>query len=272
VVLLQKNRPLIEEMLPHIFWLVRVKIHWPGAAGAVDSLVEAVGRLWGNFLFPFETDTSMDWRLRDVFVESVPYFLTQACQRLFVLISHGLAETTNRAFRRGINGTIVEVFTRIRPLDSLLQAHNASHIARPPQVDIVAPLAVWRREEPRALPPIEDLRSLCEMPRRKRPRRTTWAIAGISTLVGASTHRKQVPFEHNSEMVVQYPRDGEADWTTKLPPPPTRAPDRVQPHIRELRSGGRSTLYRFRRRNLCSEYLTMKREFARREHECRPSH
>jgi hypothetical protein len=55
--------------------------------------------------------------------------------------------------------------------------------------------------------PVENHKSLIEIPRRKRPRSTAWTISGISTLVSVATHRKAVPFEHNSSIVA----DGEAD-------------------------------------------------------------
>jgi hypothetical protein len=262
--LLEQNRALVAGLVAQLFWVVHVQLHRPGEGALAERLLCAVGRAWGNFLFPFETDTAVDGRVRDLFVECVPYFVTQCAQHLFVLISRGLPETTTRAFRLRVCARLVRIFTMVEPLESLLQAKLASFFARPPQVDIVSAQPPAKPLETRTLLPAEDLATLITIPRRKRPRSTVWTISAISTLVSASTHRKAVPFEHNSTIVVQYPKDGEADWTTELPP--LLPMDLPQSRTLTFESydpakDSRSLLYRSRRPMLCDDYFKMKRDF-----------
>lgn len=268
--LLQKNRPIIEQMLPDIFWVLHLKMHRPHETKTINELITKVGRIWGNFLFPFETDAQMDHRVRDAFVDSIPYFMTQCCQHIFVLISRGMPETTKKEFRMCVCATIVELFTRIQPLESLLQTKLASYFARPPQVDIISPSQQNKQQEFRTLLPVENLKSLIEIPRRKRPRSSMWSVAGISSLITASTHRKTVPFQRNSEIVVQYPKDGESDWTSDLPP----LLPKDQPAATSLTfenynpdQDSRSLLYRSRRPNLCEDYMKVKEKFQVKEAE-----
>jgi hypothetical protein len=87
----------------------------------IQTLPNTIGRLWGNFLFPFETDTAVDGRVRDLFVDCIPYFMTQRILYMFVLISAGLPETTTRRFRMQVCGKLVKIFTMIEPLESLLR-------------------------------------------------------------------------------------------------------------------------------------------------------
>jgi hypothetical protein len=190
--------------------------------------------------------------------------MTQCIQHIFVLISKGLPETTTRDFRMLVCATLVKLFTMIDPLESLLQSKLASYFLRPPQVDIVAAQPATQSVHTRTLLPVEDLHSLIEIPRRKRPRSSVWTISAISTLVSASTHRRMVPFEHNSSIVVQYPKDGESDWTTDLPPLlPAQSAEARQLTFEDYdpAKDSRSLLYRSRRPALCDDYFGMRREF-----------
>jgi hypothetical protein len=270
--LLEQNRDLITNLLTNLFWIIHLQMHRPSETDLIDRLLTFVGRLWGNFLFPFETDTSIDGRVRDLFVDCIPYFMTQCAQHMFVLISKGLPETTTRQFRMQVCGKLVKIFTMIEPLESLLQSTLVSYFARPPQVDIVSAQPAVKPQEVRTLLPVEDLKTLITIPRRKRPRSTVWTISAISTLVSASTHRKAVPFEHNSTIVVQYPKDGEADWTTELPPllPADRPPSRTLTfESYDPGKDSRSLLYRSRRPMLCDDYFKMKQEFEVQNQEAR---
>jgi hypothetical protein len=261
---LKENRPLLERLLSQLFWIVHFSLHRPSEAQTLQSLLTAVGRQWGAFLFPLETDTRVDPGVRDLFVDCIPYFMTQCIQHIFVLISKGLPETTTRDFRMLVCATLVKLFTMIDPLESLLQSKLGSYFSRPPQVDIVAAQPAAQSVHARTLLPVEDLHSLIEIPRRERPRSSIWTISAISTLVSASTHRRMVPFEHNASIVVQYPKDGESDWTTELPPLlPAEHVEAGQLTFEgyEPAKDSRSLLYRSRRPALCDDYVRMKREF-----------
>jgi hypothetical protein len=159
---------------------------------------------------------------------------------------------------------LVKLFTMIEPLESMLQSKLASYFQRPPQVEFEAATPTAKPSEARTLLPSEDVLTLIEIPRRKRPRSSVWSTSGISTLVSTSTHRKMVPFEHNSSIVVQYPKDGESDWTTELPPLlPAETPARQTLTFGnyEPEKESRSLLYRSRRPALCDDYWRMKHEF-----------
>jgi hypothetical protein len=261
---LDAHRPLMKELLGHLFWVVHLNLHDPTEPEILDSLLGIVGPRWGHFLFPFGTDTTIDGRVRDLFVDCVPYFMAQCIHHIFVLLSRGLPETTTRRFRMRVCADLVKLFTMIEPLESLLQSKLASYFQRPPQVEFDAAAPVVKASEVRTLLPSEDVRTLIEIPRRKRPRSSVWSTSGISTLVSTSTHRKMVPFEHNSSVVVQYPKDGEADWTTELPPLlPAEGPARQTLTFANYgpEKESRSLLHRSRRPALCDDYWRMKHDF-----------
>ena len=270
--LLQNNVEALDQLMPDVFWLVHLKMHRPHERDNILNLMEKVGKLWGGFLFPVETDSKLDYRVRDSFVDCLPYVFTQACQYIFVLITHGLPETTNRAFRMRLCRAVVELFTRVHPLESLLQSKLASYYTRPPQVDVVPMEQKPVREKPRILLPTEDLSTLIEIPHRKRPRGARFPITGVSDLMAESTGKKVIPYEPDNDILVQYPRDGESDWTTDLPP---LLPGEVDPEANmtfetyDPNKETRSLLYRSRRPNLCNQYLKLKEDFLKEEEDAR---
>lgn len=272
LLLLRKNAELIDELLPHVFWLAHLKMHRPEERDNIAHLKDTVGKLWGNFLFPFETDARLDSRVRDTFVDCIPYLFTQSCQYIFVLVTHGMPQTTNRTFRMKLCRTLVETFTRIQPLESMIQSKLGSFYTRPPQVDVVPMEERPKREEVRTMLPIEDLSTLIEIPRRKRPRGCRFPISGVSDFVAESMGKSIIPFEPDNEILVQYPKDGESDWTTDLPP---LLPGDVDPEANltfenyNPNTETRSLLYRSRRPNLCNEYLKLKQDFLKEEEETR---
>jgi hypothetical protein len=75
--LLQKHRDVIRHLLSQIFWLAHLKMHRPSDLEIIDEIETSTGKFWGNFLFPLETDMSLDGRVRDIFVECIPYLMTQ---------------------------------------------------------------------------------------------------------------------------------------------------------------------------------------------------
>ncbi|OHS92883.1 hypothetical protein TRFO_12261 [Tritrichomonas foetus] len=233
-----------------------------------EELQVEVGTAWGRFLFPFETNNSLSSSLRDAFVNCIPYFYTQTIQHLFILLLDGSPPTAFRPFRMKICATLVKIFTQIEPLESLLLINLGFYFKTSPQVDLSSSSEPEKQkfEEPSTtFLPEENLDTLIEMPHRKRPINKSWNISGISNLVSESTHRKSVPYEHNSKIVIQYPKDGEKDWTNELPPllPEQKSPAALyKKDSYDPNKETRSLLYRSRRPEIIFDYNKMKKEFA----------
>lgn len=267
--LLSKHRSFFVDNLTPIFWLTHLQINRPNQTSDIRELRAVVGSAWGRFLFPFETDSSINTTVRDSFTNSIPYFFTQCVQHLFILILNGGTPSTLQTFRMELCANLVKTFTQVEPLESLLSISLSFYFRSSPEYVINSTDQPEKQkfvEPPSSLLPEEDLTTLIEMPRRKRPRSTSWNAAGISSLISESTHRTAVPYEHNSKIVIQYPRDGEKDWTTDLPPllpvPSSTSSTRCTKEDYNPNKETRSLLYRSRRPEILFDYNKMKKDFA----------
>lgn len=265
--LLSMNRHFLLDLLPSIFWLTHLEINKPDDNKNIKRLRSQAGTIWGKFLFPFETDSSLSPSLRDSFINCIPYFYSQCIHHLFILILDGNPPSTQRSFRLKICSRVVKTFTHIEPLESLLHVNLSFYFRVTPQVDLKSNGEQEKQkfeEPPSSLLPEEDLNTLIEMPHRKRPRSTTWNISGISELISKSSNRTSIPFEHKSNIVVQYPKDGEKDWTTELPP---LLPNSSKPTVSYTKNNydpnqeTRSLLFRSRRPEIILDYTKMKRDY-----------
>ena len=266
--LLRQNRTFLEQLFPQIFWFVHLTILDPSKyKDDIVNLQKNIGSAWGKFLFPFEANPSIPTQIRDSFISCIPYFYTQCIQHVYILFMNGNNPSMQKSFRMKICSILVKSFTQVEPLESLLLVNLGFYFKTLPQVDVPPPKEQENMnsdETAISFLPRENLKTLIEMPHRKRPVNTKWNITGLTDLVAESTHRKTVPYEHKSKIVVQYPKDGEQDWTTDLPP---LLPDINKVERRLTRanydpnSETRSLLYRSRRPDILSEYHKMKKDF-----------
>ncbi|EAY20838.1 hypothetical protein TVAG_436620 [Trichomonas vaginalis G3] len=271
------NKDFLVKLLTELFWLIQVTLY-PGDPAQLEKYQKSVGKLWTNFIFPLETHN----KDRDFFFDSFPYFATQTIQRLYINLSHANPETTNGTFRLKLCSTIVRLFTSMTPLESQLGNNLTRYFSKPPEAYIED---TDSNREPEILDtkestdaddiitdvklPVEDLKTLTKMQRRKRPISKQINMAGVSSLISAATNHRSVPFEHDAQIVIQYPKN-ELDWTINLPPllPPPRPPlpTGVNDRARRTREYNpmaepRSYLHRSLRPNICDSITEMKNSF-----------
>ena len=204
--LLLSHKSFFSDLLTPIFWLTHLQINRKNQTHDIRELRSVVGTAWGRFLFPFDTDSSLSSIFRDSFTNSIPYFFTQCVQHLFIIVLNGNTPSTLQTYRMEICADLVKTFTQLEPLESLLSVSLAFYFRTSPEYQINTsdqPEKQKFEEPPSSLLPEEDLTTLIEMPRRKRPRSTSWNAAGISSLISESTNRTSVPYEHNSKIVIQ---------------------------------------------------------------------
>lgn len=216
--LLETNSEFIHQLMPHLFWLVHQRKYHQNCKPKIEHLTNIIGKMWFHFCFPFETDTTLDSRVRDIFFNAIPYFCTQAIQHIYILITHGNPSTTSKAFRMSVCGIVVNIFTTITPLQSQIEKKLANAFKRPPPAELPDNPRKKNDDGQDVLLPVEDLTTLIEVEHRKRPIDSEWNLASISTLFQISTKRRTVPLEHDFKISIQYPQDDETDWTTALPP------------------------------------------------------
>lgn len=262
------NMEFLKTIFPPLFWLIHTHIFHPQEVDVINYLTNAVGAMWGQFIFPLETSVEIDSKVRDIFYHCFPYFVTQAIQQIYIQLTHSNPQVVYKSFRMDVCSTAVEIFTHIRPLKSQLQDRLGLYFLKPPPADI--PERFLKKESDNLYDktvtlPTEDLTTLIEMQHRVRPVSSSWNMAGLSSLMSAATHHRSLPFEHDAQIVVQYPQNGEADWTTQLPPllPSSEAtdPDALKFDKYNPQADPRSLLQRSRRPFLCNQIDELKKEF-----------
>lgn len=271
------NKEFLVNLLTELFWLIQVSLYSDDKQ-LIEKHEKIVGKLWTHFIFPLETYN----KDRDFFFDSFPYFATQTIQRIYINITHANSDTTNSAFRIKLCAFIVKIFTSMTPLESQLGNNLTKYFSKPPEAYIDdtesnrEPEIIDTKEAADADDiitdvklPFEDLKTLTKMQRRKRPISKQINMAGVSALISAATNHRSVPFEHDAQIVIQYPKS-ESDWTTNLPPllPPARPPlpTGVNERARRTREYNpmaepRSYLHRSLRPNICDSITEMKNTF-----------
>lgn len=266
--LLVANRPFFECIIEDLFWLVHMRIFHPDCQKEIRFLVKKLGSLWGHFCYPFETDTRLNSTVRDNFFGCIPYFYTQAIQHMYIKISHGNPSTTSKHFRLTVCSHVVVVFTSINLLESQLEEKLGSFFEKAPPTEEFDHENEQTKDDENSkttLIPTEDISTLIEMQRRKRPKNYHWSMSGMSPLISSSTKRRTLPYEYDSKILIQYPADGESDWTTQLPPllPPAVNIEHHDLSIENYdpKKEPRSLLQRSRRPFLSNRLTTLKAQF-----------
>lgn len=268
--LLAANRLFIEAIIEDLFWLVQTRIFHPEDKKEIKHLVKKIGYLWGHFCYPFEADTKLNPTVREIFFDCIPYFYTQAIQHIYIKMSHGNPSTTSKHFRLTVCSHVVSIFTSINRLESQLEEKLGSFFEKAPPTEEFDNEKEQKTDEENfktSLIPEEDVSTLIEMQRRKRPKNYHWSMSGMSPLISSSTNRRTLPYEYDSKILIQYPANGEADWTTQLPP---LLPPAVNVNSQDLTIDNydpmkepRSLLQRSRRPFLANQLKTLKAKFRR---------
>lgn len=262
------NRQFFEDLFLPLFWLTHTMIYHPDSKKDIQHLKQTIGTSWGHFCFPFETDRKLNPQIRDIFFDAIPYFYTQAIQHAYIKLSHGNPEITAKHFRMKICSTLVFLFTSINRVESHIDKRLRTFFEKPP------PAEEFDREIPKPEEPVkstfipkEDLSTLIEVQRRKKPRSTHWDLSGISPFISASTNRRKLPYEHDQEILIQYPPEDETEWTTKLPP---LLPPEITTQVKDMsidkynpNNETRSLLQRSRRPFLANQIAVLKNQFAK---------
>ncbi|OHT09930.1 hypothetical protein TRFO_21015 [Tritrichomonas foetus] len=266
--LFKANRPFIEGIFNDVFWLTHLNLFYPTSTREMKFITKKIGKIWEQFCFPFETDTKLDPDIREIFFDAIPYFFTQSIQHTYIKLSHGNPNTTSKQFRLKVCSIVVIIFTSIHRIDSLLEERLGSFFEKAPPTDaydnIIEPKKDDDNEEISTMIPYEDLSTLIEMTRRKRPINSRWNMSGMSSLISSATNRKTLPYEHDSRILVQYPPENDADWV-KLPPllPPQPKNEKIDLTIDKYdpMKEPRSLLQRSRRPFLASHITYLKSQF-----------
>lgn len=267
--LLQKSTPFIKDVLSQLFWIVQLNIYHPEDDDVIRMLTKDMSNMWLKFCFPLQTGNEVESKVIDRFFFCFPYFMTQALQDIFIRITFGHPSVMERSFRMKVCSLVVQIFSGVQPIDTLLKTRLGSFFHKPPQADI--PEVPKQRKEPEdVLLPIEDIDTLIDMHRRKRPCDTTWRIGHISPLFAESTKRETIPFTHDACLHVQLPQGGEDDWTINLPPLLPKIPKRqVIGSVQDYHPNNetRSLLNRARRPALMPDHKSVVNEFKHNEKE-----
>lgn len=291
--LYEDNKMFFIDFFNDLFWLVQMKMFHSDSTADVTKYNSIVGKKWTNFIFPLEVSDGNNM----YFLNSFPYFATQAIQNMYMNITHGNVETKDKKFRMQLCSILVNIFTSLTPLESQISKNLTEFFSSPPEYrdsDEIERKSDTQEDNPLGKEqlqdaediitdvklPVEDLKTLTKMQRRRRPISKKLNMTGVSSLVSAATNHRSVPFEHDAQIVIQYPAGGESDWLENLPPllPPPRQPLPTGPDDRARRtkeynpmSEPRSYLHRSLRPNICDSIKEMKEQFQRDE-ESREAH
>lgn len=288
----RNNSEFLIVFLGELFRLVHASIY--NKKSLINKYNIVVGKSWANFSFPLTTSNTPT-KVRDSFFNSFPYFATHAIHKFCIFISKDDPQVLTQSFRMSVCKTIVKAFTSLSPLESQLLSTLQKYFFEEPDLFYDEKEIENSKDNKDGLDnqlgdddsdiltdvqlPVEDLSTLTEIQKRKKPKNSGLHMTGISTLMSLATNHRSVPFEHDAYMVIQYPEGGEADWTSDLPPllPPLKNNDKVLDSKSEVSSvvatttkrnkeynpmnESRSLLHRSRRPNICDKVYQLKKQF-----------
>lgn len=271
--MLQSSLPFVEQLLKPVFWLIHLSLFFPECTHEIKKLNGIVSRMWHDFLFPLRTNNSKDNKDQqaiDKMIQAMTYFMTQALQDIFQRILCGHPESMAREFRMKLCAMIVHLFSGVKPIDSLLKSRLAFFFQFPPRADIPdRPEVVDDDYYEKVTLPMEDLDTLIQIPRRLRPIGNHWRVAALAPLLATCMKRETLPLTRDATLIIQMPQNGEADWTTDLPP--------LLPHIQQQKEvtvenynpmgENRSLMHRSVRPNIVPDYKKDKTTFMKKERE-----
>lgn len=264
--ILKNNISMLKELITPLFWIVQLKVTFPEQKKDIQYLEIKVSRIYREFCYKFQTNETIKSKVVDQFIYCLPYFFTQAIQDIFIRLLHGNPSCMDRDFRMKVCSILVELFTGIKPVDSLLKARLSFYFIRPPDADIPESNKNNQEEElcPSVSIPIEDLSTLVDLPKRQRPIAYPWHSSSVSPFIAKGLNRPVIPYMQDSVLHLTLPKNGEDDWKSELPPLLSNSND--QSEVKSIENydpskDSRSLLYRARRPNIISEFKKNGEEF-----------
>ena len=258
------NSPWLRQLLLHLFWLVDLKFFFTDKDAEIKDLEDKIAVIYRDFAYPFQTNGKYSPKVIDRFFYCLPYFLTQALQDIFIRKFCGNPTTMGKDFRMRLCSFLVDFFTGIKPIDSLLRSRLSFFFIRAPEADV----ADLRKKESlfptTVMLPTEDVNSLVDIERRARPTDYAWHAASVSPIVAKSFHRKVLPYHHDTIWFFNKPKNDEDDYLKNLPPLLPSYQD--QKDVTDItkydpKKETRSLLLRSRRPHIIEEFRKEKDEF-----------
>lgn len=268
--MLKKNMPTVKRLIEPLFWYTHLNFFFPECKEEIDELNNELSHLWHEFLYPLRTNLKRDQGAVDKLVLCIPYFFTQAIQDIFIRLLRGNPVTMESCFRMRLCSMMVNLFSGVKPIDSLLKSRLAFYFHFPPQADIIDQYTPNDDDKfTNVTLPHEDLQTLIVFPRRARAVGSQWHVAAVSPFVGTMINRDTLPVTRDATVTVQMPKNGVDDWTTNLPPLLPRLPKPQDMTATNYNPQGetRSLMYRSRRPNIIPDYEVEKEEFLMMEEE-----
>lgn len=266
---LEYSMPMIKELTTPLFWIVQLKITFPEKTKDIDDLEAYVSKIYREFCYKFQTNGQIPSKVLDRFIYCLPYFFTQAIQDIFIRLLQGNPSCMDRDFRMRVCSILVELFTGIKPIDTLLKSRLSFYFARPPDADIPELGDKKHKDEEELCAsvsiPTEDLSTLVDLPKRKRPSVYSWHSSSVSPFISKGLNRSVLPYSHDSILHLTLPKNGEDDWKSDLPP---LLSNNDQSEVTDISKydpskDSRSLLYRARRPNIISDFKQNSIEFMR---------
>ena len=268
VKILESNSAFAKKIIPPCVFLVHYTLFLPDQVAECKKYKLETGKIWENFLFIFNCDQKVPLNVRNSFLDIFPYFIAQAIQIVYRIISHN-PDAERHDNLLSICSIVLTLFCTPSRFPSIisdkiytyLNESMRSEPAKPQSAEVVDDVIKKVRL------PIEDVNSLPETEHRIRPKSYKFNMSSISPLLSASTNRTLVPFENATNIVVQYPKNGEEDWTVNLPPllPPIESSTTNAQTGRDLNDRSydpsrepRSLLHRSRRPDICRKVEELK--------------
>ena len=224
VAFFRKHTDALLPFYSKLFWLTHMQVYEPDRIDDMQALLPTVGRMWVEFVFPLQASRRNP--TLDEFQRLFPFVSTQVFQFTYMSLTNVHPSTISKEFQRNVCGCLLNLFTSVDPVDSLIHNTLNSLFLRLPNVDIPDnPPPVDSRS---IFLPIEDLSTLVGMQRRVRAAPVRWKSSSVSPIIAAGTGQKVVPYDKDSTVSFAYPKGGEEDWKSRLPPlaPPKRIPKR----------------------------------------------
>ena len=224
VAFFRKHADALVPFYSKLFWLTHMSVYEPHRIDDMQALLPTIGRMWVEFVFPLQASRRNP--TLDEFQRLFPFVSTQVFQFTYMALTNVHPSTISKEFQRNVCGCLLNLFTSVDPVDSLIFNTLNSLFLRLPNVDIPDnPPPVDSRS---IFLPIEDLSTLVGMQRRVRAAPVRWKASSVSPIIAAGTGQKVVPYDRDSTVSFAYPKGGEEDWKSRLPPlaPPKRIPKR----------------------------------------------
>lgn len=268
--LLKNNMWMMKELIVPLFWIAQLTFTFPDQTTDIQDLECKIAQMYREFCYPLQTNLQHSGKVVDRFFYCLPYFFTQAIQDIFIRVFRGNPFCMDRDFRMKLCSLLVELFTGVKPTDSLLKSRLSFYFTRPPEADVPDLSLAENNNCKTVLIPTEDLDTLISMPKRNRPVEYPLKVASISPLISKGLKRNTIPFTHDTNLTITIPKNGETDWTTDLPPLLNQVSDQnviVDIAKYDPQKETRSLLHRSRRPHVLLDFQKGKGEYLQHQKE-----